>query len=60
MAKLYKDLKEPCKTMIEKELCLGCNKLENPEFISNPDCEYIKNKPKEIKEKWSGSQSKIF
>lgn len=39
---MYKELKEPCKSAIEKQRCLGCNLLELEDFESNPDCKYIK------------------
>ena len=38
-----KELKDPCKTAIEKEICLGCNKLELKNFICDKNCEIIKN-----------------
>lgn len=36
--KKYKDLQEPCKSMLSKEKCLGCNKLEDPEFTGDKNC----------------------
>ena len=36
----YKKLKNPCKEMLEKGLCLGCNKLENFDFEGDDKCEY--------------------
>ena len=39
----YKELKDPCKTLIEKELCLGCNKLELPDFQGDIKCTHAKN-----------------
>lgn len=35
-----KELKEPCKSAIKEERCLGCNKLENPNFEGDKDCKY--------------------
>lgn len=46
----YKELKDPCKTLIEKELCLGCNKLELPEFEADINCKYAIEIVKEGKE----------
>ena len=40
----YPPLKEPCKSLIEKGLCLGCNKLEDLNFKSDNNCKYIKDK----------------
>ena len=39
----YKELKEPCKTMITLEKCLGCNKLELPFFEADKNCKYAKD-----------------
>lgn len=36
----YKELKNPCKKLIEKNLCLGCNKLEDPDFTGDKECIY--------------------
>lgn len=30
----YPELREPCKS------CLGCMRLENPNFISDPNCRW--------------------
>ena len=38
----FEELKEPCKTLIEKGICLGCSALENPYFVGNKDCRYSK------------------
>lgn len=54
------ELKEPCKSMIEKGECLGCNALEDPDFTSNPNCIHVKKIQKEKAKKWSGNQLKIF
>lgn len=40
--KLYKELEEPCKSLIDKGKCLGCQALENPEFKGNKNCIYAK------------------
>ena len=37
---IYNSLKEPCKSAIKEERCLGCNKLENPDFIGDKECGY--------------------
>lgn len=39
----YRELKEPCKSLIEKEICLGCNQLVDYKFIANPSCKYVTN-----------------
>lgn len=36
-----KPLKEPCKSAIREERCLGCNRLENPDFTGDKGCEHI-------------------
>lgn len=43
----YLPLKEPCKTLIAKGECLGCNKLEIPAFQGDPNCKYAKEKKDE-------------
>ena len=40
----YKKLESPC------DKCLGCMRLENPNFISDKNCKYRANPIKEIKE----------
>lgn len=35
------NLEEPCKSAIKEERCLGCNRLENPDFKGDKECEYI-------------------
>lgn len=40
---MYKELKNPCKEMLEKGLCLGCNRLENFEFEGDENCEYVRS-----------------
>lgn len=38
----YPELKEPCKSAIEKGICTGCNALELVWFRGRKDCEYTK------------------
>ena len=38
----YKELNDPCKTLIENEKCLGCNKLELPSFQGDINCTHTK------------------
>lgn len=38
-----RELKEPCKTMIATERCLGCNKLELTFFEADKNCKYAKD-----------------
>ena len=38
----YKELKSPCKEMLEKNLCLGCSKLELENFEGDKECIYAK------------------
>lgn len=38
----YPKLEEPCLTAIRKEICLGCQALENPYFRGRKDCKYAK------------------
>lgn len=38
----YKDLINKCKKAITEGRCLGCQALENPNFIGNPNCRYSK------------------
>lgn len=33
-----KELIEPCKSAIREERCLGCNRLENPNFMGDKNC----------------------
>lgn len=40
MGNQYKDLGEPCKSAIRLNKCLGCNKLEDPNFTSDKNCKY--------------------
>lgn len=35
-----KELKEPCKSAIKEERCLGCCQLENPDFTGDKECKY--------------------
>ena len=36
-----RELKEPCKTAIAKERCLGCTGLGEPDWIEPKKCPYI-------------------
>jgi len=36
----YRDLKEPCYSAILTGRCLGCNKLEDPNFTGDKNCKY--------------------
>lgn len=35
------ELKEPCKSAIKNNECLGCMKLENPDFVGDKECIWI-------------------
>lgn len=35
----YQEIIDSCKIAIEKEWCLGCNRLELPNFVGKVDCE---------------------
>jgi len=37
-----KPLIESCRKAIADGRCLGCQALENPDFIGNSNCEYLK------------------
>lgn len=39
---MYKPLEEPCKSAIVKGYCTGCNRLENLDFVGDPNCKYSK------------------
>lgn len=39
---MFKELKEPCKSLIAKNKCLGCNRLEDPNFTGDKNCKYAK------------------
>ena len=45
----YAELKEPCKSLIEKGKCLGCAQLENLNFIGNKNCINIRTEIEQIK-----------
>lgn len=38
----YKELKNPCKKLIEEGKCTGCNKLELNNFEADKNCKYAK------------------
>ena len=42
-----KQLIESCRKAIEENRCLGCQALENENFIGNIDCEYSKTRTAE-------------
>lgn len=39
----YPPLIESCKKAIENDWCLGCQALEEPTFVGNPNCKYSKS-----------------
>ena len=43
-------LKDPCKTLLHENKCLGCNKLEIPSFEGDKECIYAKELWKESRE----------
>ena len=47
-----------CKKAIENNLCLGCSKLELPNFKGQAKCEYVQDPRQRIKE-ILGIQEKI-
>lgn len=47
-----------CKKAIENNMCLGCMKLENPNFTGQAQCEYVKEPRQRIRE-MLGLQEKI-
>lgn len=47
----YPELKGKCKEYIEKELCLGCERLSYPEFTHDDDCPVIKEREQYEKRK---------
>lgn len=51
----YPELTGICKTALEKNLCLGCSKLEDINFRGQPNCELIDERKKQI----YGVQEKI-
>ena len=48
----YKELTGKCK------ICLGCMRLEDPNFLGTNECEYVKDPIQQIKE-ILGKQEKI-
>lgn len=42
-----KQLIESCRKAIEENRCLGCQALENENFVGNIDCEYSKTRAAE-------------
>lgn len=51
----YPELTRICKIALEKNLCLGCSKLEDISFRGQPECEIVKQRRKQI----YGVQEKI-
>ena len=51
----YPKLTGICKTALEKNMCLGCSKLEDINFKGQPNCKIIEEKKKKI----YGVQEKI-
>lgn len=47
MKEKYPELKDPCKTLIKKEICLGCNKLSDENFEKDENCQFVKEYKKE-------------
>lgn len=45
----YPPLQGICKIAIEKEWCLGCNKLESKEFVGVESCQNLNKDFKQIK-----------
>ena len=50
--KMYKELKGKCKEYIDKELCLGCNRLELQEFKGLKNCKYAEKESWKQEEIW--------
>lgn len=44
----YPELTGICKTALEKNMCLGCSKLEDINFRGQPKCEIVEEKKKKI------------
>lgn len=40
----YQTLKGKCKEYIKKGLCLGCTRLEMPNFTGDDNCKHIKER----------------
>ena len=51
----YPKLTGICKTALEKNICLGCSKLEDINFRGQAECEIVKQRKKQI----YGVQEKI-
>ncbi len=41
---MVRKLQGKCKEYIEKELCLGCERLAYPDFTGDDNCPYIKER----------------
>lgn len=46
----YPELTGICKIALEKNLCLGCSKLQDINFRGQPECEIIEEKKKKFME----------
>lgn len=46
-----KELEEPCKSAIREGRCLGCVRLEDPNFVGNKYCNSYDRRYKWIKRK---------
>lgn len=46
----YPELTGICKIALEKNMCLGCSKLEDINFRGQPKCEIIEEKRKKFME----------
>lgn len=44
----YTELTGICKIALEKNLCLGCSKLEDINFRGQAECEIVKQRRKQI------------
>lgn len=51
MNKKYPPLQGKCKERLDKEICLGCNRLELYDFIGDDDCPEFADKQIKINEK---------
>lgn len=51
----YPELTGICKIALEKNMCLGCSKLEDINFQGQAECEIVKQRRKQI----YGVQEKI-
>ena len=47
MSEKFRELKDPCKTLIEEGRCLGCMRLCLPEFTGDENCKIAKENRKD-------------